>query len=103
MEDPKEYYVKGFNHGYELQKHEPDLLRQLLNASNPESDYFQGLKDGQKEMEKEAMLDKSPSSQPDKQKDQDIIPPLDMDNLDDSNIDLTLPDKDRGKDVDMDL
>ena len=53
MEEPTGQYVKGFNHGYELQKHEPNLLNQLLNASNPKSDYFQGLKDGRKQMEKE--------------------------------------------------
>ena len=71
--DDQDKYIKGFNHGYELQKHEPELLQLLIKATTVESDYFLGLKDGQKQMEKEAILSKSIFSQPDKSKD---TPPI---------------------------
>ncbi|MEM9678876.1 MAG: hypothetical protein AAF901_01020 [Bacteroidota bacterium] len=46
-------YLKGFNHGYELQKHDPELLEEILKIPQDDNLYYDGLKDGQSEFEKE--------------------------------------------------
>ncbi len=54
MEDEK--YVKGFNQGYLLQKHKPDLAEQLKTAlKESNNDRDQGFLDGAKEYELEAL------------------------------------------------
>ncbi len=46
-------YLKGFNNGYQLAKHEPDLAAQLAAHSNDHNEYFKGLVSGKQEYEKE--------------------------------------------------
>ena len=50
-------YIKGFNHGYLMAKHEPEVLKHLLTAT-PENEYLQGMQEGQKEYEKELAKEK---------------------------------------------
>ena len=83
-------YKEAFNQGYELAKDlglKPDILKDV-SAGNHR---MQAMKDGMQQYQKDMELEK------------DMIPPMDMDSLDNDYIDLTPPDKDRGKDVDMDL
>ena len=83
-------YKEAFNQGYELAKDlglKPDILKDV-SAGNHR---MQAMKDGMQQYQKDMILAK------------DIIPPMDMDSLDNDYIDLTPPDKDKGKDVDMDL
>jgi hypothetical protein len=73
METNEELYIKGFNHGYLMAKHEPEALKQLLKAT-PENEYLQGMQGGQKEYEKELakeMLHQKMQHSKDKSKDQD--------------------------------
>lgn len=49
--DPK--YLKGFNNGYQLAKHEPALAAQLTKNPNEHNAYFKGLAGGKQEYEKE--------------------------------------------------
>lgn len=44
----KEKYIKGFNDGYLLKEHKPELLENILNTTSS-NDYIQGLKDGERE------------------------------------------------------
>lgn len=46
-------YIKGFNNGYVLAKHEPDLMAQLTANPNEHSEYFKGLLAGKDEYDKE--------------------------------------------------
>lgn len=62
-------YINGFNSGYVMAQHEPDLLKQLLKAT-PETEYLKGMKGGQKEYEKE-MLHQRMQHSKDKAKDRD--------------------------------
>jgi uncharacterized protein (DUF2249 family) len=55
-------YIKGFNHGYILSQHDPELLNQLLQSPNKENDYFDGLKSGHEEYE----MEKAKQPMPDK-------------------------------------
>ena len=61
----EQQYIKGFNHGYLLSQHEPDLLNQLLQSSIKENDYFDGLTSGNKECvsekSKQYLINKVPS------------------------------------------
>ncbi|WP_163381388.1 hypothetical protein [Cyclobacterium sp. SYSU L10401] len=50
-----ENYLKGFNHGYFLQKYEPDLLHDILKTPQVDHDYVAGLTDGKSELDKEVL------------------------------------------------
>ena len=53
--EPSQDYIEGFNKGYVLREHKPDLALSLSQTKFPESEYEygKGLKDGiqQKELE----------------------------------------------------
>lgn len=53
MELDDQHYIKGFNNGYLLAKHEPQLIAQLAANPNDENPYFKGLVAGKGEYEKE--------------------------------------------------
>jgi len=48
------HYLKGFNNGYLLAKHEPNLAAQLVTNPNDHNPYFKGLVSGKQEYDKEA-------------------------------------------------
>jgi len=50
-----ENYLKGFNHGYFLQKYEPDLLHDILKTPQVDHEYVAGLTDGKSELDKEVL------------------------------------------------
>lgn len=53
-----ELYVKGFNDGYQMQKHHPALMEKMLkNRMHPELPYQEGLTDGSKQYQKELYLE----------------------------------------------
>ncbi|TDI70669.1 MAG: hypothetical protein E2O88_03200 [Bacteroidetes bacterium] len=52
MELSKEY-IKGFNNGYLLRKHQPMIMKNLEQGIKGDSPYVQGLKDGNVEYELE--------------------------------------------------
>jgi len=53
MEAQEELFIKAFNNGYLLAKHEPELAAKLTEQKNDNSEYFKGLVSGKKEFEKE--------------------------------------------------
>ncbi|MBS1509391.1 MAG: hypothetical protein JST86_01005 [Bacteroidetes bacterium] len=55
MEDQDKQYIKGFNAGYLLSQHEPELLKQLLKTKEA-NEYFKGLKSGKKQHDRELLL-----------------------------------------------
>lgn len=50
--DPQ--FLKGFNNGYLLSRHEPELAAKLTAQENSQSGYFKGFVSGKQEYEKEA-------------------------------------------------
>jgi hypothetical protein len=54
--DDDHKFIKGFNHGYLLQAHEPQLLAQILKTDN-KGDYVEGLRDGKKQHVKDKTLE----------------------------------------------
>lgn len=57
---PGKDYVKGFNEGYLLSQHEPELAAQLSKAEGT-SERLQGMKDGHKRFELERdTVDRAP-------------------------------------------
>jgi len=48
-------YIKGFNSGYLLAKHEPALAAQLAVTPNEQNPYYDGLVSGKAQYEKEVM------------------------------------------------
>lgn len=53
MMEINELFVKGFNDGYVLANHEPNLLNSILHNISPTNSYVSGLNSGQKEFELE--------------------------------------------------
>ena len=53
MEPQEEQYIKAFNNGYLLAKHEPELAAQLAAQNNNDSEYYKAMVSGKKEFEKE--------------------------------------------------
>lgn len=52
-EQQEQQYIKGFNSGYLLAKHEPELATQLTAMTNEQNPYFKGLISGKQEYDKE--------------------------------------------------
>jgi hypothetical protein len=71
MEDQEKHFAKGFNAGYLLSKHEPDLLKQLLKSTNKENEYFQGLELGKKQHDREKLLQQIKHSNKTRNKDRE--------------------------------
>lgn len=46
-------YLRGFNSGYLLAQHEPELVTQLAANSNDQHPYFKGLVGGKQQYDKE--------------------------------------------------
>lgn len=53
MEAQEELFLKAFNNGYLLAKHEPELAAKLTAQKNDNSEYFNALVSGKKEFERE--------------------------------------------------
>ncbi len=71
---PSEDYIKGFNHGYNLQRYEPDMVRTITKGiKDKNSDYAIGIQDGKAEMILEMEREKYPNKKtiPDRRKDID--------------------------------
>jgi len=47
-----EKYIKGFNDGYLLKQHKPELIEKLLSTSST-NEYIQGLRDGERTYEQQ--------------------------------------------------
>ena len=46
-------FTKGFNHGYTLAEHEPDILSKIVKNLDSTNDYVQGIVSGKEEFELE--------------------------------------------------
>ena len=51
--DPSPEYIKAFNNGYLLTKHDPALISQITAMTNENNAYFNALIHGKAEYEKE--------------------------------------------------
>ncbi len=57
-QDPSPAYLKAFNNGYLLAKHEPQLLDKLLSSqAKTENEYLQAMAQGKQQFEHEKMVD----------------------------------------------
>lgn len=71
MSEQEKRFIKGFNHGYLLAEHEPQLLKQLLTGIHDGGQYLDGLKEGQKQLEKEKIAEKFKQAGSDQSKSKD--------------------------------
>ena len=89
-------YVESFNQGYELSK-ELGLKSDILEGLSSGNNRMQAMQDGMKQYEKDQTLEKS------KAPDKDVIPPIDLDSLDNQNLYLGNQDVEPNKSPDKDL
>lgn len=71
MDSLEKLYQAGFNSGYLIAKFDPELIRAILQYRNPENVYFEALRLGRKEFEKEKILDRLKQQQNTNDKDLD--------------------------------
>lgn len=62
MDKKEQTYIKGFNNGYLLNKHEPELLAKLLRGDKSH-EYIKGLEAGKRQFEKEKLVEQLRSLQ----------------------------------------
>lgn len=57
-EEPSKEFVKGYNHGYQMAKHEPELLNKLLQSQNGNTpnDYSRAMAQGKNQYEHEKLV-----------------------------------------------
>lgn len=65
-------FIKGFNSGYLLAEHTPDIINKLSATVEPANDYLNGIQSGAKQFQKEKSIDQSKAINSDKNKDHDI-------------------------------
>lgn len=85
-------FIEAFNQGYELSRElglKPVILKDLSAGNNRMEAMREGMEQYGKELAKE--------------RNKDIIPPLDLDNLDEPYIDLNTPISDKEKGMDLDI
>lgn len=85
-------YIEAFNQGYELSKElglKPEILKDLSAGNNR----MAAMREGMEQYGLEIILEK----------DKDVIPPLDLDSLDEPYIDLDTPPKDKEQGMDMNI
>lgn len=70
MDSQEQEFIKGFNAGYQLSKHDPALLSQLLASGNAEKEYFKAMALGKQEHDREKVIEKMKQSR-DKSKDRE--------------------------------
>ena len=51
--DAEKKFIKGFNHGYILAEHEPDILSKIVKNLDSTNNYVQGIVSGKEEFELE--------------------------------------------------
>lgn len=49
----EEKYIKGFNNGYVLAEHKPELLKTVTQNLPPTNEYVEGIFDGKEQLENE--------------------------------------------------
>lgn len=64
-------YIKGFNDGYLLKEHKPELLENILNTTST-NDYIQGLKDGEREFKKQKVKSRTQELKSSRTKNRDL-------------------------------
>lgn len=55
LNTPEKKFTKGFNAGYLIAKHEPELAAKIVKLPNEKSHYFKGIVSGKQEYEMEKM------------------------------------------------
>jgi hypothetical protein len=55
-------FQKGFNQGYQMQQHKPEMSEKLLESADMEQEYWQGFEGGAKEYSNEISNDKGKDS-----------------------------------------
>ncbi len=49
----EEKYIQGFNNGYLLAEHKPEILKTVTQNLTPSNDYLEGIFDGKGQLEQE--------------------------------------------------
>ncbi len=57
MDSGEQTFIKGFNAGYLMRKHDPALIERLLADSAAKNEYFKAMELGKRAYEREKVLD----------------------------------------------
>lgn len=56
-EELEKQYAKAYNNGYLLEKHEPQLLADILKSIDKEKPYFKAMREGQRQLQRDKFLE----------------------------------------------
>ena len=65
-------FIKGFNSGYLMAEHTPDIISKLSPTVEAENPYLNGIQSGAKQYQKDKSKEKTQDQSKDKNKDHDI-------------------------------
>lgn len=51
-------FINGFNNGYLLAKHDPELIKKLLLSKNDNNEYYKGIAEGKKQYDIEKVRER---------------------------------------------
>jgi len=71
-EEKEQQYIKAFNNGYVLEKHEPRLLADILKSVDKAKPYFQALQAGQRQFQKDKFLENRKQIEQDRDKSKEL-------------------------------
>jgi len=72
MEHEEQKFIEGFNHGYIIAKHEPELYSKIEKGLDSKDEYVDGFVSGGKEYELEKHSPQKSHDKDDRSKDRDI-------------------------------
>lgn len=56
-QEPSKQFIDGFNAGYQLSKHDPQLLNNVLASTNDHNEFIKALAFGRKQEQKEKLIE----------------------------------------------
>lgn len=57
MDSNEQTFIKGFNAGYQMRKHDPALIERLCSDGKAKGEYFRAMELGKRAFERERVLD----------------------------------------------
>ncbi|HVX00841.1 MAG TPA: hypothetical protein VHA52_10465 [Candidatus Babeliaceae bacterium] len=67
-EEKEAQYIKAYNNGYMLEKHEPELLGKILKSVKKDNPYFEALQEGQRQQQREQYIQNREKEQADRER-----------------------------------
>jgi len=69
-EEFEKEYAKAYNNGYMLEKHEPELLGNILKTAKADNPYFEAMQEGQRQQQRDQYIQNREQEQAERERNQ---------------------------------